>query len=217
MATTIDLTDQRALRSVLGRFPSGVCVVTGRDPEGRTVGLACQSFMGVSLDPPLVLISVMKTSRTLPHLKDGAGFAVSVLGEGDEAVSTMAGSKAADKFEQIELTTTTSGHQVLTGAPAWFACELEAWVDAGDHVLLIGRVLEAGPADSDRGPLLFHNGRYASLGAEPAAGTKEPAAGAAEPASGAAGTAAGAAKPAGAAETDDLSGLLALMGPGTWL
>lgn len=202
MATTIDLTDQRALRSVLGRFPSGVCVVTGRDPEGRTVGLACQSFMGVSLDPPLVLISVMKSSRTLPHLKDGAGFAVSVLGEGDEAVSAMAGSKAADKFEQIELTTTTSGHQVLTGAPAWFACELEAWVDAGDHVLLIGRVLEAGPADSDRGPLLFHNGRYASLVAEPA--------------SGAAGTAAGAAKPAGAAETDDLSGLLALMGPGTW-
>ena len=163
MATTIDLTDQRALRNVLGRFPSGVCVVTGRDPDGRTVGMACQSFMGVSLDPPLVLVSVMKTSRTLPHLKDGPGFAVSVLGEGDEAVSAMAGSKAADKFEQIGLTTTTSGHQIVDGAPAWFTCELEAWIDAGDHDLLIGRVLEAGPADSDRGPLVFHGGRYASL------------------------------------------------------
>ena len=177
--------------------------MTGRDPEGRTVGLACQSFMGVSLEPPLVLISVMKTSRTLPHLRDGAGFAVSVLGEGDEAVSAMAGSKAADKFEQIDVTTTTTGHQIITGAPAWFACELEAWIDAGDHDLLIGRVLEAGPAESERGPLLFHEGRYASLAAEPASG-------AAEPATGAAGTA------AGGAETDDLSGLLALMGPGTW-
>ena len=162
-ATTIDLTDQRALRNILGRFPSGVCVVTGRDPDGRTVGMACQSFMGVSLDPPLVLVSVMKTSRTLPHLKDRPGFAVSVLGEGDEAVSAMAGSKAEDKFEHIPMTTTTTGHQIVDGAPAWFACELEAWVDAGDHDLLIGRVLEAGPADSGRGPLVFHGGRYASL------------------------------------------------------
>lgn len=163
MDTTIDLTDTRALRNVLGRFGTGVCVVTGHDAGGRTVGMACQSFMGVSLEPPLVLVSVMKTSRTLPHLKSEAGFAVSVLGEGDEAVSALAGSKAADKFEHIPMTTTRIGHQVLSDAPAWFACELEAWVDAGDHELLIGRVLEAGPATNDRRPLMFHEGRYASL------------------------------------------------------
>ena len=187
MDTTIDLSDCRALRNLLGRFGTGVCVVTGRDAAGDTVGMTCQSFMGVSLDPPLVLLSVMKTSRTLPHLKTESGFAVSVLGEGDEAVSAMAGSKAADKFEQIPLTTTTSGHQVIEGAPAWFACELEAWVGAGDHDLLIGRVLKAGPSTSDRRPLLFHEGRYGSLVDESAL-------------------------PVSA----DLSCLLTATGPGTW-
>lgn len=162
MDSTIDLTDTRALRDVLGRFGTGVCVVTGRDDAGATVGMTCQSFMGVSLEPPLVLVSVMRTSRTLPHLKSERGFAVSVLAEGDEAVSAMAGSKVPDKFEHIPMTT-TSGHEVIEGVPAWFACELEAWVEAGDHDLLIGRVLEAGPVASDRGPLLFHGGRYASL------------------------------------------------------
>lgn len=187
MDKTIDLADDRALRDVFGRFGTGVCVVTGRNGAGETVGMACQSFMGVSLDPPLVLISVMNTSRTLPHLKSNAGFAVSVLGEGDEAVSAMAGSKVADKFEQISLMTTTSGHQVIQGAPAWFACELEAWVEAGDHDLIIGRVLEAGPVSSDRRPLLFHGGRYASLVNESVL-------------------------PVSA----DLSGLLTATGPGTW-
>lgn len=187
MNTTIDLTDTRALRDVLGRFGSGVCVVTGHDQDGRTVGMACQSFMGVSLDPPLVLISVMKTSRTLPHLKSGERFAVSVLGEGDEAVSALAGSRATDKFEHIPMTTTRSGHRVLDDAPAWFACGLEAWVEAGDHDLVIGRVVEAGPAQSDRRPLLFHGGRYGTLAPEPEL-----------------------------AEVADLSCLLAATGPGTW-
>lgn len=187
MDATIDLSDTRALRDVLGRFSTGVCVVTGRDAAGETVGMACQSFMGISLEPPLVLISVMKTSRTLPHLKSSSGFAVSVLAEGDEVVSAMAGSKATDKFEQIPLLTTTSGHQVVEGAPAWFACELEAWVEAGDHDLLIGRVAAAGPSTTDRRPLMFHAGRYASLVNESTI-------------------------PAAA----DLSGLLTATGPGTW-
>ncbi len=187
MGNLIDLNDDRALRNVLGRFGTGVCVVTGRDDDGATVGMACQSFMGVSLDPPLVLISVMKTSRTLAHLKSRSGFAVSVLGEGDEVVSTMAGSKAADKFDQIPLRETSSGHQVVDGAPAWFACELETLVETGDHELLIGRVLEAGPAAGDRRPLLFHEGRYASLVSESVL-------------------------PVSA----DLSSLLTATGPGTW-
>lgn len=184
---TIDLTDTRALRDVLGRFGTGVCVVTGQNPAGDTVGMTCQSFMGVSLEPPLVLVSVMKTSRTLPHLKSGPGLAVSVLGEGDEAVSTMAGSKAEDKFDHVPMTTTASGHRVVDGAPAWFACELEAWVEAGDHDLLIGHVLEAGPVSSDRRPLMFHGGRYASLVNESVV-------------------------PVSA----DLSSLLTATGPGTW-
>ena len=125
----------------------------------------------------------MKTSRTPPHLTTVGSFAVSVLGEGDEAVSAMAGSKAADEFEKIHLST-TSGHQVITGP---FTCELESEVEAGDHVLLMGRVVEAGPVSSDRRPLLFHGGRYASLANESVL-------------------------PVSA----DLSGLLTTTGPGTW-
>lgn len=187
MNTTIDLSDTRALRDVLGRFGTGVCVVTGWNADGGTVGMTCQSFMGVSLEPPMVLISVMKTSRTLAHLTADGRFAVSVLGEGDEAVSAMAGSKATDKFEHIPLTTTMSGHQVLTDAPAWFACALEQQVEAGDHVLLIASVVEAGPAASGRRPLLFHEGRYGALVADPTV-------------------------PVSA----DLSSLLTATGPGTW-
>ncbi len=187
MDTTIDMTDTRALRDVLGRFGTGVCVVTGRDGTGETVGMTCQSFMGVSLEPPLVLISVMTTSRTLAHLRADGRFAVSVLGEGAETVSAMAGSRAADKFEQIPLMTTTSGHQVIAGVPAWFACEIDSVVEAGDHHLLIGRVVEAGPTATDRRPLMFHEGRYGSLINESVI-------------------------PVSA----DLSGLLTATGPGTW-
>ncbi|MVZ90330.1 monooxygenase [Microbacter sp. ANSKLAB05] len=188
MDSTIDLTDTRALRDILGRFGTGVCVVTGRDRAGGTVGMTCQSFMGVSLEPPLVLISVMNTSRTLPHLKADGGFAVSVLGEGDEAVSAMAGSRQPDKFEHIPTIATASGHRVVGDAPAWFVCGLESVVMAGDHSLLIGRVLEAGPVRSDRRPLLFHGGRYGALSAD-----------------------------LESAESVDLSYLLATSGPGTWL
>ena len=187
MDTTIDLSDTRALRDVLGRFGTGVCVVTGRDADGATVGMTCQSFMGVSLDPPLVLISVMKTSRTLAHLKVDGRFAVSVLGQGDEAVSTIASSKAAGKFDEIEMTTTTTSQQIITGAPAWFACRIVSIVEAGDHELLVGQVLEAGPVVSDRKPLLFHGGRYGELAGESVL-------------------------PVSA----DLSGLLTATGPGTW-
>lgn len=85
-----------------------------------------------------------------------------------EDLERLVGSKAADKFEQVGLTT-TSGRQLITGSPAWFAWNSRrgAWVGAKSHDLLIGRVVEPGPADSDRRPLLFHEGRCASLVNEP--------------------------------------------------
>ena len=177
MNTTIDLSDTRALRDVLGRFGTGVCVVTGRDAVGGTVGMTCQSFMGVSLEPPLVLISAMKTSRTLRHLVADRRFAVSVLGEGDEAVSAMAGSNDDDEMWA------SGAHR----CPGLVTCSLERQVETGAHDLLIGRVVEAGPAESERRPLLFHGGRYGELAGESVI-------------------------PVSA----DLSSLLTATGPGTW-
>ena len=153
----------RHFRDVLGRFASGVTVVTGRH-EGQPVGLTCQSFASVSLDPPLVLFVLSRSSRAWPLIRESGAFCVNVLASDQAWVSNVMASRGADKFADLAWRPAPgTGSPVLEGILGHVDCTLEAVHPGGDHDVVIGRVvdLRAGaPAD----PLLVYRGRYRTTG-----------------------------------------------------
>ncbi|WP_460775685.1 flavin reductase family protein [Microbacterium sp. GXF7504] len=153
------------MRSVMGTFPSGVTVVTTAI-EGSLTGFTCQSFMSVSLDPPLVLISVMNTSTTYPSIRESGRFCVNVLAEHQGEDSTRFARKGVDRWATTRWRPTANGNPVLEEAAAWVDCELWAEHEAGDHLLVVGRTVELGKTDAATRPLLFHQGRYRVLAHE---------------------------------------------------
>jgi 3-hydroxy-9,10-secoandrosta-1,3,5(10)-triene-9,17-dione monooxygenase reductase component len=150
--------DPFRFREVLGHFCTGVTVVTGHD-GAAPAGFACQSFAALSLDPPLVLFCVARTSRTWPVLAESGSFAVNVLAEHQREVSAVFGARGADKFASVPWRPAPSGAPLLDGALTWVDCTLEAVHTAGDHLVVVGRVIELGET-SDARPLLFHRGHY---------------------------------------------------------
>ena len=151
----------RLFRDVLGRFASGVTVVTtmsGGDP----VGMTCQSFSSVSLDPPLVLFVPAKTSRAWPLMQRAGKFCVNFLaGDQAELSNTMA-SRGTDKFAGISWQPTeTTGSPVLEGVLGYVDCSIHSVHEAGDHYVVIGRVLDLVATAAEK-PLLFYQGTYAT-------------------------------------------------------
>ncbi|MGH3952361.1 MAG: 3-hydroxy-9,10-secoandrosta-1,3,5(10)-triene-9,17-dione monooxygenase reductase subunit [Pseudonocardiaceae bacterium] len=157
--------DAAAFRTVLGHFCTGVTVITGYGADGP-VGFACQSFAALSLDPPLVLFCPGKTSRAWPLIEAAGRFAVNVLGDDQRDISTVFGSRGADKFASMGWTPTPSGAPLIDGVLSWIDCAVEAVHEAGDHYIVVGRVLELGDPGTER-PLLFYRGRYTATAPEP--------------------------------------------------
>lgn len=151
-------------RTVLGHFCTGVTVVTGHGPEGP-VGFACQSFAALSLEPPLVLFCPGKTSSAWPVIEAAGRFAVNVLSDDQREVSTVFGTRGADRFAAVGWTPAASGAPLLDGALTWIDCAVESVHDAGDHYIVVGRVTELGETGTDR-PLLFYRGGYTSTALE---------------------------------------------------
>jgi len=149
-------------RQVLGQYPTGVSVVTGIDADGAPAGLAVGSFTSVSLDPPLVAFLPATSSSSWPKIAPGQKFCVNILGADQESVCGAFASKAADKFAGLSWRPAASGAPILDGAVAWVDCELEAVHEAGDHLIVVGRVVDL---DIERPalPLLFFQGGYGSF------------------------------------------------------
>ncbi|MFZ1510986.1 MAG: flavin reductase family protein [Tabrizicola sp.] len=167
--------DPRALRNAFGAFATGVTVITTRQPDGTPRGFTANSFTSVSLDPPLLLVCLAKTAHSADVFAAAPHFAVNILTEDQKAVSGLFASRAADKFQQCAWTPGHADVPLLDGALAQFACANHQLVDAGDHLLLIGRV-EAF-ATNEGQPLGYFRGSYFSVGlerdlAEAAAATK---------------------------------------------
>ena len=167
--------DPRALRNAFGAFATGVTVITTRQPDGTPRGFTANSFTSVSLDPPLLLVCLAKTAHSADVFAAAPHFAVNILAEDQKAVSGLFASRAADKFQQCAWTPGHADVPLLDGALAQFACANHQLVDAGDHLLLIGRV-EAF-ATNEGQPLGYFRGSYFSVGlerdlAEAAAATK---------------------------------------------
>jgi 3-hydroxy-9,10-secoandrosta-1,3,5(10)-triene-9,17-dione monooxygenase reductase component len=150
--------DAKAFRRALGRFPTGVTVVTTRGPDGGFVGLTANSFNSVSLDPPLVLWSIGKQQTSLPAFRQAGVFAVNVLAANQIALSQRFASPIPDRFRDVPTFRAETGAPLLEGTSAWFDCALHHSYDGGDHLIFVGRVLachaEARPA------LVYADGQY---------------------------------------------------------
>jgi 4-hydroxyphenylacetate 3-hydroxylase, reductase component len=151
-----------ALRTALGRFATGVTIISCRAADGSAVGLTANSFNALSLQPPLVLWSLRQASPSLPDFRQARHFAVNVLAENQVELSRRFASKLDDKFAEGLWSDGVGGAPVLAGCAAVFECEQVSSQAAGDHVLFIGQVL--GLSESAVAPLLFQAGHYHMLG-----------------------------------------------------
>lgn len=156
--------DPGAFRRVLGTFASGVTVVTspGDDGEGPA-GFACQSFASLSLDPPMVVFMVARTSTTWPRIARAGVFCVNILGADQASLCRGFAVSGADKFAGVAWDPSPATRSPrLRDAPAWVDCTIHAVHTGGDHLIVVGRVEDLGCAPGDADPLLFHQGRFGS-------------------------------------------------------
>lgn len=158
-----DPQDPAVFRRVLGTFATGVVVLATCDGEGTPHGMAVNSFTSVSLDPPLVAFCAARSSTTWPHLRRVGAFTVSVLADGHEHLARTFAAREVDRFAHLHWASTPDGQPALADALAVLECRTEVVHDAGDHELVVARVLAVALADPDARPLLFFRGRYASL------------------------------------------------------
>ncbi|MBJ7329007.1 MAG: flavin reductase family protein [Solirubrobacteraceae bacterium] len=154
--------DPRAFRDAIGRFPTGVTVVTTTGPGGPA-GLTTNAISSLSLEPLLLLVCFDNTSRTLPAVRESERFAVNVLAADQAELAAVFASKAlpAEKFRAVTHTE-EHGVPVLDGAAAWIACSLRELIPGGDHTIGIGEVLGT-YTDPTKPPLVFADGTYRTL------------------------------------------------------
>lgn len=152
-----------ALRKAFSSFPTGVVAVCGTAPDGGSAGMAVNSFTSISLDPPLVAISVANTSRTWPVLKTSRTLGLSVLGHGQEQVSRSLSAREGDRFAGAHWVRGESGELHLDGAALWLTCTVHSELPAGDHAIVLLEVsgLHYFPEVE---PLVFHQSRYRVIG-----------------------------------------------------
>ncbi|GGY59357.1 flavin reductase family protein [Streptomyces omiyaensis] len=153
------LIDPAVFRDVLGRFASGITVVAALD-DGEPAGFACQSFASLSLDPPLVMLAVGRSSTSWPRIQRAGRFCVNILAEDQRTTCAALGRSGPDKFAGVPWSAGDHGTVRIDGALAFVECELHEVYEAGDHHLVTAHVV-ALDAGEDRGPLLYYRSRYA--------------------------------------------------------
>ena len=156
--------DPTAFRQLLGRFATGVTVVTTLDAAGKPCGMTASSLAAVSLDPPLLLVCVDRHGDFGPVLLNAATFAVNVLAADQEALSRRFAADGIDRFNGVSWSAGPGSIPLLADAVAHIVCEREHDVESGDHRVFFGRVMDG--TSFDRPPLLHFRGRYTSTTAE---------------------------------------------------
>jgi len=148
-------------RSVLGRFPSGVTVVTTKGADGSDQGMTVSAFCSVSLEPPLVLICIEKTASVYDALTSAPGFVVNILSAKQEQIARRFSIVDIDRFEGVGFSRTQNGIAVLDDVLGIIDCRKSALHDAGDHTIIVAEV-EATRAENGS-PLMYYRGGYAQL------------------------------------------------------
>jgi len=157
--------DGRDLRRAFGNFATGVTIVTTLDAQGKPCGFTANSFTSVSIDPPLLLVNIAKSAFGCEVFTAARGFAVNILARDQRELSNRFAAAGTDKFAGLDWLGGKSGSPLIDGVVAWFDCSHHQQVDAGDHVILIGRVLDY--AYNTHTPLGFCRGAYVSFGLTP--------------------------------------------------
>jgi flavin reductase (DIM6/NTAB) family NADH-FMN oxidoreductase RutF len=146
---------------VLGRFPSGVTVVTTKAADGSDEGMTVSAFSSVSLEPPLVLICIEKTASVYDALTRAPGFVVNILSAKQEQIARRFSIVDIDRFEGVGFSRTQNGIAVLDDVLGIIECRKFAVHDAGDHTVIVGEV-EATRVENGS-PLIYYRGGYAQL------------------------------------------------------
>ena len=136
-----DPTDQKALRAAFSAFLTGVTIVTTMDKDGAPRGFTANSFTSVSLTPPLLLFCIAKTSRSLDAFMNADSFAVNILSESQEHLSSRFAAPVEDRFADVDWSNGPTGAPVLSDVCGWFDCATHNRVEAGDHYIIIGEVI----------------------------------------------------------------------------
>lgn len=154
--------DPREFRNALGQFPTGVCVITAH-PEGyQPFGMTVNSFASVSLDPPLVLWSLQNNSECFEAFAKADKFAVNILASDQQELSNLYAKKGDHNLQPGHFRIGKTGNPVLRGALTTFETRIWARYPGGDHIILVGEVLEMEQRPTGA-PLLFHAGRYGEV------------------------------------------------------
>jgi len=153
--------DIRDFRQALGSFLTGVTVVTTVDGGGMPIGFTANSFTSVSLEPPLVLVCIDKRSSSADVFENTEHFAVNILSDAQRDVSSTFAARGVDRFAAVGWQAGDLGDPILEGSAAWFECCMHDRVDAGDHIILIGRVNSY--KHSTKTPLGYCRGTYISF------------------------------------------------------
>lgn len=155
--------DTRALRDAFGCFATGITVVTTVDDRGEKYGVTANSFTSLSLEPPLCLFCLDNKALSFDAFQESRHFAVNVLAQEQEALSSNFARSNVDKWNGVAYETWTTGAPILPGCVANLECDVEATHEGGDHVIIVGRVREMAYRDGNCRPLLYYKGRYNAL------------------------------------------------------
>jgi flavin reductase (DIM6/NTAB) family NADH-FMN oxidoreductase RutF len=152
---------QRPFRDILGRFATGVVLVTTQTREGP-VGMAFNSFTSVSLEPPLIALCAAYTSQTWPIIRAAGGFAVTVLGDQHQELCQAFSTRGAERFRNWDWAASRDGHPRPADGLAWLDCRISALHPAGDHELVVAEAVDGAVVGTGK-PLIFHGGRFTEL------------------------------------------------------
>ena len=154
--------DSRDLRNAFGGFATGVTVITTKPNGASAIGITANSFSSLSIEPPLVLWCIDKGSDTLSTFDQATAFAINVLARDQEELSTQFAQIGDHALNGVAHDEGKTGSPLLQGSVGYFDCEIEARHDAGDHIIMVGRVVDFASDDS-RQPLVFYRGNYRDL------------------------------------------------------
>ena len=156
--------DKQALRQAMGQFATGITVVTTH-LNGKNYGFTANSFTSVSLDPPLVLFCLNKTSEGCQEFLDSGCFAINILAHNQTEISNRFANSSLEphqRFENLDTEQGKTGSPLLKNTMGWFDCQLKTHYDGGDHWIFIGEVVDIFRSEEDK-PLLYFAGKYRLL------------------------------------------------------
>ena len=157
--------DSAVQRKIMGQFATGVTVVSTQLKNGETWGMTANAVTSLSLDPPLVLLAVVRDSQSHQQFSEGNCFALNILAADQQQLSDRFAYAGPKDFSGLDVTSATTGAPILKGVLGWVDCRVKEILPGGDHDIFIGEIVAGELGEGE--PLLFFGGKYASINLNP--------------------------------------------------